>query len=636
MASSYSTNLAIELIGTGDQAGTWGVTTNTNLGTLIEQAISGYVTQAVSTGGDTTITIPNGATGVARNMYIELTGTGGASTNLIVPSNKKLYFIYNNTASGQVTVKVAGQTGVSVPNGAKMILVSNGTDIVDATNYVGNISAASGNITVLTSASATITNLLATSLTVSSGSTLNGGVVVNEPGADVDFRVEGDTDANLLFVDASADNVGIGTSSPAQRLDVRGAANSVQARFGNVAGRGLTIGTAIVSGTNDAGVVFNAPTTEGAFLFQTVSDTKMTLSTSGNLGLGVTPSAWGSAVKAYQVGNTALVGTSTQAILSQNYYFDGSADKYISNGFASFYYQINGTHEWRTAPSGTAGDPITFTTPMKLDASGNLGVGETSPSSRLHVSATSAEIILEDSDTARGSNPASLLSFYGSDARAGYIGYPADSNMYITQANNNAMLFLTNNTERARISAAGEVLFSTTDAGLTSSAGFKYLPAGGGAGIPYIGLVGDSGSDTGVTYRLYSTTAAAYRFYVGYGGTVYATNTTISSTSDVRLKENIRDLDVGLDAVMALKPRKFDWKPGKGRDKKDDRGFIAQELEQVFPDLIDDWLDPAPEGEEPYKSVRQDLIPVLVKAIQELKAELDEAKAKISALEGAN
>ena len=115
MASTYSTNLAIELIGAGEQAGNWGSTTNSNLGTLIEQAISGYVTQAVSTGTDTTITIPNGATGVARNMFIELTGTGGASTNLIVPANKKLYFIYNNATSGQVTVKVSGQTGVSVP-----------------------------------------------------------------------------------------------------------------------------------------------------------------------------------------------------------------------------------------------------------------------------------------------------------------------------------------------------------------------------------------------------------------------------------------------------------------------------------------------------------------------------------------
>jgi len=135
MSSTYSTNLAIELIGTGDQAGNWGSTTNTNLGTLLEQAISGYVTQAVATGTDTTITIPNGASGVARNIFIELTGTGGASTNLIVPANKKLYFIYNNS-TGAVTVKVSGQTGVSVPAAAKIALVSNGTDIVTAENYM--------------------------------------------------------------------------------------------------------------------------------------------------------------------------------------------------------------------------------------------------------------------------------------------------------------------------------------------------------------------------------------------------------------------------------------------------------------------------------------------------------------------
>ena len=135
MSSTYSTNLAIELMGAGEQAGNWGSTTNSNLGTLIEQAISGYTTQAVVTGTDTTITIPNGSSGVARNMFLELTGTGGASTNLIVPANKKLYFIYNNS-TGAVTVKVSGQTGVSVPAAAKMVLVSNGTDIVVATNYM--------------------------------------------------------------------------------------------------------------------------------------------------------------------------------------------------------------------------------------------------------------------------------------------------------------------------------------------------------------------------------------------------------------------------------------------------------------------------------------------------------------------
>ena len=135
MSSTYSTNLAIELIGTGDQAGNWGSTTNTNLGTLIEQAISGYTTYACS-GGTDTLAMTNGASATARNMFLELTGTGGGT--LVVPSNKKLYFIYNNTSSA-ITVKVSGQTGVSVPATAKIILVSNGTDVVVAQNYIPSL-----------------------------------------------------------------------------------------------------------------------------------------------------------------------------------------------------------------------------------------------------------------------------------------------------------------------------------------------------------------------------------------------------------------------------------------------------------------------------------------------------------------
>lgn len=134
MASTYS-NLGIELIGAGEQTGTWGTTTNTNLGTLIDQAISGYATTAC-TGGTDTITIPNGASGVARNMFLELTGTGGGS--LVVPVNKKLYFIYNNTALA-IIVKVTGLTGVSVPAAAKMVLVCNGTDVVVAQNYLASL-----------------------------------------------------------------------------------------------------------------------------------------------------------------------------------------------------------------------------------------------------------------------------------------------------------------------------------------------------------------------------------------------------------------------------------------------------------------------------------------------------------------
>jgi hypothetical protein len=116
-------------------------------------------------------------------MFIELTGTGGASTNLIVPSNKKLYFIYNN-ASGAVTVKVVGQTGVSVPAGSKFILVSNGTDIVEATSYSTGVGT-SLNLTTLTATSANITTLSGTNFSATS-LTLTNALGVAEGGTGVD------------------------------------------------------------------------------------------------------------------------------------------------------------------------------------------------------------------------------------------------------------------------------------------------------------------------------------------------------------------------------------------------------------------------------------------------------------------
>lgn len=189
MSSTYSPNLALELTGTGEQAGNWGATNNLNLGTLLEQAISGYVTQAVATGTDTTLTMSQGASATTRNMFIELTGTGGANTNLIVPNNKKLYFIFNNTSSGQVTVKVSGLTGVSVTNGTKVILVSNGTDIVNATSY-------------LTSAS---------SITGSAGSIANsGGWNVTPTGTKLYFNYNG---TNVASLDSSGNLITLGTVS---------------------------------------------------------------------------------------------------------------------------------------------------------------------------------------------------------------------------------------------------------------------------------------------------------------------------------------------------------------------------------------------------------------------------------------
>jgi hypothetical protein len=174
-------------------------------------------------------------------------------------------------------------------------------------------------------------------------------------------------------------------------------------------------------------------------------------------------------------------------------------------------------------------------------------------------------------------------------------------------------------TDSMTLDASGNLLVGKT-ASNSSVIGAELRPSGA--------IISTLAASTNADFALYtySTGAAAARFYVGMSGTVFATNTTISAISDARLKENVQDIDVGLGAILALKPRKFDWKEGKGKNIKGDRGFIAQEFEQVFPQLVDEWADPSPEGEAPYKSVRQDLIPVLVKAIQELAAEVNALK----------
>jgi hypothetical protein len=135
MPSTYSTNLKVELIATGEQSGTWGDTTNTNLGTLLEEAIVGFTTQAVTDGAATVLTIPNGSSSVGRNYVIELTGSLSANREVQVPAVDKPYIFFNNTTGGfSVTVKVAGGTGVVVANGKKAIVYANSVDVIEVVN----------------------------------------------------------------------------------------------------------------------------------------------------------------------------------------------------------------------------------------------------------------------------------------------------------------------------------------------------------------------------------------------------------------------------------------------------------------------------------------------------------------------
>jgi hypothetical protein len=118
---------------------------------------------------------------------------------------------------------------------------------------------------------------------------------------------------------------------------------------------------------------------------------KMRLDASGNLGLGVTPSAWSGPLKALQVLSAGLYGTTSdtsQATITGNAYFDGSVFRYISTNFAQRYTQTEGNHQWYSAPSGTAGNSISFTQAMTLNASGNLSIGNTNDTYKLDVTGT--------------------------------------------------------------------------------------------------------------------------------------------------------------------------------------------------------------------------------------------------------
>lgn len=385
------------------------------------------------------------------------------------------------------------------------------------------------------------------------------------------------------------------------------------------------------NGDTNTGIFFPAADT---IAFAEGGVEAMRLDSAGNMGLGVTPSSWsgvGNVLELSFAGNGIAGGAANSIYYSQNAYFNGTNWIYGSTNAATYYRQGQGLHRWYNAASGTAGNAITFTQAMTLDASGNLGVGTTSPLQRLDVASSNTGVYQTIRSTSSGATNVALRIQDGTTGTGNgdgiYLGRTGAEN-YLWTYENEPWAFGTNNTERARILSTGTFLVGKSTAGDTVI-GSQIGETG------YITATRSQSTNSDTTYHVYSTGAGAYRFYVGMGGTVYATSTTISSLSDIRHKENIRDLDVGLAEVMSLKPRLYDWKEGKGADIKNARGFIAQEFEEVFPDLIDEWRDPAPEGEEPYKSVRADLIPVLVKAIQEQQAIITALTARITALEQA-
>jgi hypothetical protein len=371
----------------------------------------------------------------------------------------------------------------------------------------------------------------------------------------------------------------------------------------------------------------------------------MRLDSSGNLGLGVTPSAWGTtnSIKGFQLPGLSLWGfANSNAYLSANSYYNGTNRIYTVNGFATEYAQFSGQHVWFNAPSGTAGGTVTLTQAMTLDASGNLGLATTSPTARLTiglqsytVSATNGMIRFKnDQNSADGCIQSySVNSSIGTDVVTG-------SNFYITTSGSfdrfnssressfqivsrdGSVYWGTGGTgatavERMKLDTSGNLLVGTTTA-LNSTAKVNVYNTTGGNGGVAIG----HGSSAG-QYRI--------MYLVSSNGALYFDNATNAAylnsagawtnASDARLKNSITDIKYGLSAVLSAQPRSYKMNDLEG----DYIGFVAQELQTVIPEVVSG--DPAKQLGVDYGS----LVAVAFKAIQEQQALITALTARLDA-----
>jgi hypothetical protein len=431
---------------------------------------------------------------------------------------------------------------------------------------------------------------------------------------------------------ASGINVGIGTSSPAYKLDAISTGNTQVARF-RTGGSGTSDIVAFARDDSAVRAAINYNGTDGGIslwtstnhllAFGTNGTRQAILDTSGNLGLGVTPSAWGSANKVFQVVNGAVWspgGADTRFSTNQYRASDGSR-VYIVNGYAQEYVQTSGQHLWNIAASGTAGNPISFTQAMTLSAAGFLGIGETSPSVALSIKGATA-----DSATIQLKQTASSGQDYRITSR--------DDGSFRIQSDTAAA-------ERLRIDSSGNLLVGTTNAygkfyvfSTSNSSAMVYAETSGasynGSNI-YSVLTGAGNNNT--TARLFSgyNVTNGDVFYVYGNGNVVNYNNSYGALSDIKLKENIVDASPKLADLMQVKVRSYNMIG----DTTKQLGVVAQELETVFPSMIDKSPDRDVRGNDlgtTTKAVKYSVfVPMLIKAMQEQQAMIESLRQRLSA-----
>jgi len=470
------------------------------------------------------------------------------------------------------------------------------------------------------------------------------------------------------FVVTSIGDVGLGTSTPTQKLDVRGSIY-VERNTNPTNGLVAALTNQTTSSNNGCKLSFDVynigssavgvPTDNAGLAFYTngVTSEKMRLDASGNLGLGVTPSAWGSGIKAMQIGTSASFSGGSgfnDAFVASNAYYDGSNWKYINTNPA-YYASVGGSDaaRWYTAPSGTAGDAITFTQAMTLDASGNLGVGETSPTSRLHVAFTSNSVDATLRVQQKGNNTAAGITLSANDNNgAGYNFIQSETTGGTSHwkisggVATSTMAFSTGGTERARITSGGYFKASNngTYAGSTGSYHELYQTANNNGlqvtcsattGTLYGPLVYFSGQapNDATSYFLQCSDTGGERATIRSNGGLANYQSNNVDLSDARTKTDINPLGSYWSKIAGLEIVSYKYKDQTHDDLN--IGVIAQQVEAVAPEFVDsDGFGDTPEDGVPLKTIyNKDLTFAAIKALQEAMARIETLEAKIAALE---
>lgn len=231
MASTYSPLLRVELIGTGDQSGTWGTTTNSNLGTILEDAIAGTASINV-TSGNVTLTSVDGGADQSRCMILNVSGTPGTTRNIVAPATSKIYVVINDS-DGSVVLKTSSSTGLTITSGENVVTAFDGSDFVSiASNFSDSVVTLSGTQT-LTNKTLTSPKIGTAILDVNGNEVLT----INAAGAAVnDLVISNAATTNAPSLTAAGSDTNIDISLAPKGTGIVRATNTFSDVFGKIRG----------------------------------------------------------------------------------------------------------------------------------------------------------------------------------------------------------------------------------------------------------------------------------------------------------------------------------------------------------------------------------------------------------------